>query len=159
MCFPWAGRLSRYSDWLRAERFGDRIPVGARLSSPVQTGPRAHPASCKMGTESFPGVMSGRGVTLTPHPLLLPWSWKSRAIPLHPLWAVRPVQSCRACSRVHFKKRNISQQIPFVILHTKMWVKDWKQKAQERKQWKEIIEQAKTHKVKEEFYMRCCVDT
>jgi hypothetical protein len=25
-------------------------------------------------------------------------------------------------------------------------VKNWKQKAQERKQWKEIIEQAKTHK-------------
>ena len=25
-----------------------------------------------MGTESFPGVKSGRGVTLTPHPLLVP---------------------------------------------------------------------------------------
>jgi len=24
-------------------------------------------------------------VTLTPHPLLVPWSWKSRAIPLLPL--------------------------------------------------------------------------
>jgi hypothetical protein len=28
----------------------------------------------------------------------------------------------------------------------KMGVKNWKQRAQERKQWKEIIEQAKTHK-------------
>jgi hypothetical protein len=28
----------------------------------------------------------------------------------------------------------------------KMRVKNWKQRAQERKQWKEIIEQAKTHK-------------
>jgi len=27
-----------------------------------------------------------------------------------------------------------------------MGVKNWKQKVQERKQWKEIIEQAKTHK-------------
>jgi hypothetical protein len=27
-----------------------------------------------MGTESFPGVESGRGVTLTPHPLLMPRS-------------------------------------------------------------------------------------
>jgi hypothetical protein len=27
-----------------------------------------------------------------------------------------------------------------------MGVKNWKQRAQERKQWKEIIEQAKTHK-------------
>jgi predicted transcriptional regulator len=29
---------------------------------------------------------------------------------------------------------------------TKMGVKNWKQRAQERKQWNEIIEQAKTHK-------------
>jgi len=26
-----------------------------------------------MGTGSFPAVKSGRGVTLTPHPLLVPW--------------------------------------------------------------------------------------
>jgi len=72
------------------------------LSAPVQTGPGAHPASCTMGTGSFPGVKSGRGVTLTPHSLLVPWSWKSRAIPLLPLWALRPVQSLRACTRVYF---------------------------------------------------------
>jgi len=54
---------------------------------PVQTGPGAHPASCAMGTGSFPGVKYGRGVTLTPHHLLAPRSWKSRAIPLLPLWA------------------------------------------------------------------------
>jgi hypothetical protein len=46
-------------------------PGGARFSAPVQTGPGAHPASCTMGTGSFPGVESGRGVTLTPHPLLV----------------------------------------------------------------------------------------
>ena len=45
-----------------------------RFSALVQTGPGAHPTSCKMGIGSFPGVESGRGVTLTPHPLLLPWS-------------------------------------------------------------------------------------
>jgi hypothetical protein len=45
---------------------------GARFSAPVQTGPRAHPPSCKMGTGSFPGVKSGRAVTLTPRPLLVP---------------------------------------------------------------------------------------
>ena len=45
---------------------------GARFSATVQTGPGAHPASCKMGTGSFPGVKSGRGVTLIPHPLLVP---------------------------------------------------------------------------------------
>jgi len=58
--------------------------MGARFSAPVQTGPGAHPASCTMGTGSFPGVKNGRGVTLTPHPLLVPWSRKSRALPLPP---------------------------------------------------------------------------
>jgi len=38
---------------------------------------------------------------LTPHPLPVLWSWKSRAIPLLPLWAVRPVQSLSACTRVN----------------------------------------------------------
>ena len=76
--------------------------MGARFSAPVQTGPGAHPVSCTMGSGSFPGVKSSRGVTLTPHPLLVPWSRKSRAIPLLPLWAVRPVQSLSACTRVHF---------------------------------------------------------
>jgi len=98
----WAWLRSPYSDWLRAGRSGDRIPVGARFSAPVQTGPGAHPASCTMGTGSFSGVKNGRGVTLAPHPLLVPWSWKSRAIPLLPLWAVRPVQSLSACTRVDF---------------------------------------------------------
>ena len=57
---------------LRAGWSGDRIPVEARFFAPVQTGPGAHPASCTMGTGSFPAVKSGRGVTLTPHPLLVP---------------------------------------------------------------------------------------
>ena len=41
------------------------------------------------GYRSFQGVKSGQGVTLTPHPLLVPWSRKSRAILLLPLWTVR----------------------------------------------------------------------
>ena len=56
-------------------------------------------ASCTMGTGSFPGLKSGRGVTLTPRHLLVSWSFKSRAIPLLPLRAVRPVQSLSACTR------------------------------------------------------------
>jgi len=32
----------------------------------------------------------------------VPGSWKGRAIPLLPLWAVRPVQSLSACTRVQF---------------------------------------------------------
>jgi hypothetical protein len=61
--------LSRYSDWLWAGRSVDRIPVGARFFIHVQTGPRAHPASCTMGTGSFPGVKRpGRGADHPPPP-------------------------------------------------------------------------------------------
>ena len=49
----------------------------------------------------FPGVKIDQGVTLTLHPLLVPWSRRSRAILLLPLWAVRPVQNLSACSRAH----------------------------------------------------------
>ena len=93
---------SRYSDWLRAGRSGDRIPVEARFSAPVQTGSGSHPASCTLGTGSFPRVKSGRNMTMTPHPLLVPWSRKSTATPLLPIWAVRPVQSLSACTNMHF---------------------------------------------------------
>ena len=72
--------------------------MGVRFSAPVQTGPRAHPASCTMGTGSFLGVKSGLGMTLTLHPLLVLWSRKNRAMPLLPLWAVWPVQSLSACT-------------------------------------------------------------
>ena len=86
----------------RLDSPGIKSQWGARFSAPVQTGPGDHPASCTMGTGSFPGVKSGWGVTLTPHLLPVPWSWKSRAIPLLPLWAVRLVQSLSACTRVTF---------------------------------------------------------
>jgi hypothetical protein len=92
--------ISGSSDWLRAGRSGDQIPVWAKFFTPVQTGPGAHPALCRMGTESFQGVKSGRDVTLTPHPLLVPWSWKSRAIPLLPLWAIQP--QCLYMSALYF---------------------------------------------------------
>ena len=46
-----------------------------------------------MGTGSFPGVKCGRGVLLTTHSLLVPRSWKSRAMPLptQPLGHTGPV--------------------------------------------------------------------
>jgi hypothetical protein len=65
-------KLSRYGDWRRAGRSGDGIPVGARFSAPVQTDPGSNTAFCTMGTGSFLGVETGRGVTLTPHHLLVP---------------------------------------------------------------------------------------
>ena len=51
----WAGQRSQYSDWLRAGRSKDRIPVGARFSAPIQTGSATHPASCKW----VPGLSRG----------------------------------------------------------------------------------------------------
>ena len=43
-------------------------------------------------------------MTLTPHSLLMPWFFKGRAILvlLLPLWAIWPVQSLSACTRVQF---------------------------------------------------------
>jgi hypothetical protein len=69
------------------------------LSRPA-LGPTQSPVQWKPGF--FPGVKSGRGVTLTHHPLLVLWSRKGRATTLLPLWAVRPVQSLSDCTRVHF---------------------------------------------------------
>jgi hypothetical protein len=37
-----------------------------------------------------------------PSPLIIPWSRKSRAIPLLYLWDVRTVQSLSTCTTVHF---------------------------------------------------------
>jgi hypothetical protein len=61
-------QLSRYSNWLRAGRFGDRIPVGARFSAPVKTDLVAHPASCKMGTGSYLGGKKRLGCNAVPSP-------------------------------------------------------------------------------------------
>jgi len=57
-----------------ATAYGDQIPVGARFSASVQTGPEPHPASCTIGTGSFLGVRCGWGMTQIPHPLLVPRS-------------------------------------------------------------------------------------
>ena len=63
-----SGIAQWYSDSLRAGRFGDRIPVVARFSAPVQSDPGAHPASYTMGSGSVPGVTrQGRGVDHPPH--------------------------------------------------------------------------------------------
>ena len=71
---------------LRAGRSGIESRWG-RDFAPVQTGPGDHPASCKMGTGPIQGVKCGRYVLLTTHLLLVPRSWKSRAINLSTLWA------------------------------------------------------------------------
>jgi len=78
------------SDGIATELEAGRSGIESRWGRdfpPFRIGPGAHPGSCKVGTGSFPGVKCGRGVLLTPHPLLVPRSWKSRAITLPTLWA------------------------------------------------------------------------
>jgi len=77
-------------------------PSGHEIFRTYPDGPWGQPSLLYNGYRVFPGVKSGRGVTLTPHPHVVPWSWKSRAIPLLPLWAVWPVQNLSACTRVTF---------------------------------------------------------
>ena len=58
----------RGGDSLRTRRSGDRIPVEARFSAPVQTRRGAYPASYTVGTGSLPGLkLPGRGVDHPPH--------------------------------------------------------------------------------------------
>jgi hypothetical protein len=54
---------------------------------PVQPGPGAHPASCKIVIGSFPGVKCGRGMLLTTRPPSSAEVMKSRVILLPTLWA------------------------------------------------------------------------
>jgi hypothetical protein len=61
-------------------RWGRDFP---HLSRPA-LGPTQPPV---IGYRVFPEGKGGRGVMLTTHPLLVPRSWKSRAIPLLLLWA------------------------------------------------------------------------
>jgi hypothetical protein len=71
-CCSGPGQRSPYSDSLRVGRSGDRIPVGARYSPPVQTGPGSHPASYTLGTGSIPGVKrQRRDVDHPPHLALM----------------------------------------------------------------------------------------
>ena len=55
--FVRAGLRSRYRDWLRAGRSGDRIPVGARYSALIHTalGPT------QPSVQSVPGLSWGKG--------------------------------------------------------------------------------------------------
>jgi hypothetical protein len=54
-------RLSWHSESLRPGRSGDRIPLWARFSAPVQTGPGAHSASYTVGTGFLLRVKRPRG--------------------------------------------------------------------------------------------------
>ena len=76
-------------------------PGGGEIFRTCPDRSSGRPSLLYNGYQVFPVVKSGGCVTLTPHSLLVPWSRKSRAIPLLALWAVRPVQSHSACTTVH----------------------------------------------------------
>ena len=76
--------------------------MGASFSSPVQTGPGAPLSLLHNVYRVFPGGKERPARDAEASPLLVPWSRKSRAITLLPLWAVRPVQILSACTKVHF---------------------------------------------------------
>ena len=81
-------RSGQFSSFGIETGYGLRNSISARTRFSFRPDrPWAHPHSCNMVTESFPGVKCGRGVLLTTHHLLMPQSWKSRAIPLSTLWA------------------------------------------------------------------------
>jgi hypothetical protein len=86
----WARYLSLYSDWLRAGRSGNRIPVGARFFAHVQTDPGAHPASCTMGTGSFPGAKRPRRGDNQPPPSITEVTKGLSYTSIHPLGQFRP---------------------------------------------------------------------
>ena len=81
---------------------GDRIPVWGEICRTCPDRPWGPPSLLYNGYRVFPGVKERPEREADPSPILVPWSWKSRAIPLLPLWAVRPVQSLSACTRVTF---------------------------------------------------------
>jgi hypothetical protein len=78
---------------------------------PVQNGPGAHPASCTMGTGSFPAIKCGRDVTLTTHPFLAPRSWKSRTISLSPLGHYRACNGVTLPLPLYLIKNNNCEHI------------------------------------------------
>jgi hypothetical protein len=76
-------------------RLDDRSSAEAKDFSSslcVKTSAGAHPASSTMGNGCpFPGVKDGRGVTLTTHLHLVPWSSMSRSYIPSPPWHLHGV--------------------------------------------------------------------
>ena len=77
------GWLSRYSDSLRAGKSGDRIPVGARFSAPIQPAPTPTqpPVQLAPGLSRGKGGR-GRGVNHPPPSSAPKFTKKSRVISL-----------------------------------------------------------------------------
>jgi len=77
-------------------------PGGGEIFRTCPDRPWGPPILLYNGYMDLSGGKERPGRDSEPHPLLVPWSRKGRAIPLLPPWAVRPVQSLSACTRVQF---------------------------------------------------------
>ena len=77
-------------------------PGGGEIFRTCPDRPWGPPSLLYNGYQDFAGGKEGAGCDADPSPSLVPWSRKSRAIPLLPLWAIWSVQSLSACTRVHF---------------------------------------------------------
>ena len=75
---------------------------GGKIFRTYPDRPWGPPSLLYNGYRVFPEGKERPGRDADPSPLLVPRSRKGRAIPLLPLWAVRPVQSLSVCTRVHF---------------------------------------------------------
>jgi len=85
ICYICAGM---YTVYLNKSMMVKKNPGGDEIFRPSKPalGPTQPPVKWVPGLS--PGVKCGRGVLLTPHPLPVPRSWNSRAIPLPTLWAI-----------------------------------------------------------------------
>ena len=72
--------------------------MGGEIFHTCPDRPWGPPSLLYNGYLVFPGGKERPGRDANPSPFLVPWSWKGRAIPLLPQWAVRPVQSLSACT-------------------------------------------------------------
>jgi hypothetical protein len=77
-------------------------PVGGEIFRTCPDRPWGPPSLLYNGYRAFTGGKERPGRDADPSHLLVPWSWKDRAIPLLPLWTVRTVQSLSAYTRMHF---------------------------------------------------------
>jgi len=102
-------------------------PGGGEIFRTSPDRPWGLPSLLYKGYRVFPVGKERTERDADPSPLLVLWSRKSRAITLLPLWAVRPVQSLIACTRVRFtllyanELQRICQPVP-VAARSKAWV-------------------------------------
>jgi hypothetical protein len=93
------------------------MPVGVRFSAPSRPalGPTQPPVRWGQGLSR--GVKSDRGVTLTPHPLLVPWSRKCTAILLLPPYGLyRASVPVQGCTLPFFKDISVYRRTQLLVL-------------------------------------------